>query len=105
MSAQPAESLPVIFPTVPGKVAGIVNMTPVTVQCQECGALATCETVGLPSKIGKAGEAACVLILSGFHFHSYPWSDGRTDNPRLCRPCRMARQCQCHRCREERRGA
>ena len=37
-------------------------------------------------------------------FHTHSWPDGRTDNPRLCRACRLARGCRCWSCDWERGG-
>lgn len=102
MAAQP-EGLPVIFPTVAGCPSGIVSKFPRVLQCQECGVTADAATVGLP-ETGLA-KPALVHILSDLRFHSRPWTGGHTDNPRLCRVCRLARGCQCHGCRDERRGA
>ena len=101
MAAQPA--LPLLAPTVPGCVEGIISLDPRVLQCQECGATADADSVGL-SVTGRQNPAM-VHLLSGLHFHPLPWSGGQTDNPRLCRDCRMARSCDCMRCEDERRGA
>jgi hypothetical protein len=102
MAAQPAE-LPVIFPTVPGCPNGIISREPRILQCQECGVTADAASVGLPES-GRRNPAL-VHILSDLHFHTHPWPDGRTDNFRLCRACRLARGCECWNCRDERRDA
>lgn len=104
MGAQPAEALPALWPTVPGCVDGIVSLSPAIIQCRECGVTDTCESVGLPSKAGERGELAIVVILSDIRFHPRTWDDGRTDNPRLCRPCRLARGCTCQHCNDERKS-
>lgn len=101
-AAQPA-GLPVIFPTVPGTVNGIVSLDPRILQCQECGATDDADSVGL-SETGRRNPAM-VHILSSMRFHPRPWSGGQTDNPRLCRDCRLARGCGCLMCADERRGA
>lgn len=86
----------VIRPTLPGKVAGVVCMEPFTVQCQACGVEAS----------GTGRNAVSLVVLtSGILFHPTAWTTGHTDNPRMCRDCRMGRGCECHRCKDERRGA
>jgi len=74
------------LPTLPNSVEGIVGEGPWRVQCQECGVI---------------GEHRILLHAIRSHellFHE--WPDGA--NPRLCRDCRLARNCACHRCAEER---
>lgn len=92
-------TLPVIYPTVPGKVEGIISVDPLRVQCQECGLLGDAESVGL--RTSAVENTALVIILSGIHFHWPDWPDGT--NPRLCRPCRLARGCTCSWCADDRR--
>ena len=70
------DTLPLLLPTLPGKVAGIVSEDPPTVQCQDCAAT-------------QSGTWHRIIAgADGFHFHA-GWIDGT--NPRLCRPCRIAR--------------
>lgn len=69
------DTLPMLLPTLPGKVDGIVSEDPPTVQCQDCAAT-------------KSGNWYQIIGgAEGFRFHQ--WSDGT--NPRLCKPCRIAR--------------
>lgn len=68
-------------PTVPGKVAGIIGMDPLTVQCAECGATAsrTTERTG-----------AAFIILCGYRFHLC-----QSDERRLCPTCFDAETAAC----------
>lgn len=52
-----AAMLPFIRPTLAGKVSGIVDDDPWTVQCQDCGVTASGPRIGL------------LVILSGYRFH------------------------------------
>ncbi len=91
-----------IQPTVPGMVEGIISDRPRILQCQECGVTDDAASVGSP-QLGLR-KPVVVHLRSSLRFHSVqPWPDGRTDNPRLCRDCRLARGCHCQRCDEERR--
>lgn len=81
---------------------GILSLSPRVLQCEECGVTADAATVGLPETALK--QPQLVHLLSGLRFHTNPWPDGRTDNPRLCRECRLARGCRCWSCDWERRG-
>lgn len=96
------DTLPLIHPTVPGSVEGIISLSPRVIQCQECGVTDDPDTVGLPVTARK--NAAFVHVLSSLHFHAAPWTTGHTDNPRLCRECRLARGCECGGCGRERVG-
>ena len=66
------------------------------------GVTADADTVGLPETALK--QPQLVHLLSGLRFHAHTWPDGRTDNPRLCRACRLARGCRCWSCDWERGG-
>lgn len=61
------------LPTVPGKVDGVVSLSPFTLQCRDCGATAVMES----------GRIATFVILSGYHFHA---CEGR-DGVRRCPDC------------------
>lgn len=87
-------------PTIPGFTEGIVSVDPRVLQCQECGITDSSETLGI-----GPGKPSLVHILSTLRFHTHGWPDGRTDNPRLCRKCRLARGCDCTECRCERTGS
>lgn len=91
-----------LLPTVPGKVEGIVNLDPPTLQCQECGELDTLEAHGMRSDPERLG---LLVVLSKTHFHGQTWPDGHTDNPRLCRSCRIKRGCRCSECKADRTGS
>ena len=97
------DTLPFIEPTLPNRPNGIISLDPRVLQCQECGVKADADSVGLPES-GRQ-HPALVHILSALHFHSRPWTTGQTDNPRLCRACRLGRGCTCPACNDERRGA
>lgn len=86
-------------PTLPGMVEGIVCLEPFTIQCRECGAVDTQESVRAP-----ASRPHVTVLLSSIRFHPTVWTTGHTDNPRLCKACRQARGCQCESCSAERRG-
>ena len=86
-----------IYPTAPGCVEGIISRDPVRIQCQECGRIDSALSLGL-----KRTTPAAVIQASTIRFHPAGWGD-KTD-PRLCRVCRLARGCTCHRCTEERRA-
>lgn len=73
------------------KPPGILSLSPRVLQCEECGVTADAATVGLPVTALK--QPQLVHLLSGLRFHAHSWPDGRTDNPRLCRACRLARGC------------
>ena len=60
-----------------------------TLQCRECGRLATGKTVML------------AYLVAGMRFHYPAWPDGT--NPRLCTDCRQKRGCGCWSCGEERK--
>lgn len=100
MTALTVDALPVQWPTLPGKVEGIVSLDPCTIQCRGCGTVDNPETLRL-----RPDRVAMVIILSRIRFHPTVWTTGHEDNPRLCRECRLARGCQCHACKDERRGA
>ena len=85
-----------------GNPTGILSLTPRVLQCQECGVTADATTIGLP--VTALAKPQLVHLLSGLRFHAHSWPDGRTDNPRLCRDCRLARGCRCWSCDWERRG-
>ena len=85
-----------------GHPPGILSLSPRVLQCEECGVTADAATVGLPETALK--QPQLVHLLSGLRFHAHSWPDGRTDNPRLCRACRLARGCHCWSCDWERRG-
>ena len=89
-----------MLPDLYGKVEGIVGLDPFTIQCRGCGVKDTAATVGLSDP-----RRATVVVLSRIRFHPTTWTTEHTDNPRLCATCRMGRGCQCHGCKEERRGA
>lgn len=91
-------ALPILQPTLPGKAEGVTCLDPPTLQCQECGATATPASVEWTS-----GGWDAVVLTSGLHFHVGGWPDG--SNPRLCRPCRVARGCNCWSCTSARRTA
>lgn len=99
-----SDTLPLIAHTLPGKVEGVISLDPLTVQCQECGATDDPDTVGLPRTARTPEGEVLVVILSGIRFHARAWPDGRTDNPRLCRACRLSRGCRCVSCESERRS-
>lgn len=67
-----------------GHPPGILSLSPRVLQCEECGVTADAATVGLPETALKQPQ--------------------RTDNPRLCRACRLARGCHCWSCDWVRRG-
>lgn len=69
------------FPTLPGKVEGIVGMDPLVLQCRDCGDTYT----------GQRRSLGADIILSGFHFHG---CEGR-DGVRRCPPCLAAVQAAC----------
>lgn len=83
-----------------GDPSGIVSITPRVLRCEECGVTADAASVGLPAT--ALHKPQLVHLLSGLHFHSQPWPDDRTDNPRLCRACRVARGCHCWNCGRDR---
>lgn len=83
-------TLPLLRPTLPGRVEGYVCDNPPTVQCQECGAEFTHRHIGV------------LITTSGCQFHHGGWPDGT--NPRLCRDCRLARGCHCATCDSSRRS-
>ena len=93
-------TLPAQLPTLPDKVEGIVCLDPFTIQCRGCGTTDTEHTVRAPK-----GKPHLTVMFSRIRFHPTTWTTGDTDNPRLCAPCRLGRGCQCHACRDERRGA
>ena len=68
MSTQP--TLPLLRPTVPGMVRGIVDLGPFTLQCNDCGATVTGE------------RPAITVMLSGYHFHTC-----EDQSPRRCPDC------------------
>ena len=65
------DTLPLLLPTVPGKVHGIVSLDPPTVQCDACAATYTAPTL------------ARAVLGSGFHFNPRREHDKR----RLCEAC------------------
>lgn len=75
------EKLPLILPTLPGLVEGIVSRDPWTVQCQVCGVTAT----------GKTPAAAITRGRQPIIFH-------RGREPRMCVACGRARGCTCPLC-------
>jgi hypothetical protein len=83
-----------------GGAPGIICRDPYTVQCSECGATDDPDTLGVP-QTGRTNPNL-VLVLTRIRFHSKGWDDGT--NPRLCRPCRLARGCTCWSCDNERRA-
>jgi len=74
-----ASTLPLLLPTVPGKVSGIVSLNPFTLQCADCAATVT----------GK--RPAATVVLSGFHFHV---CEGR-GGVRRCPSCLAALKAAC----------
>lgn len=89
MTAVQSSLLPEILPTLPGCVAGIVGQDPWQVQCQECGHISE--------------HKHLILAIRARELVFHPWADGT--NPRLCTDCRLARDCDCERCRGERAEA
>ena len=83
----------VILPTLPGYMDGVVghDLLGYTIQCRECGRSAT----HLQPRLAIINAGDC-------RFHRDGWPDGT--NPRLCRACRLARECPCHDCECERQG-
>ena len=76
---------------------GVLSARPMRLQCEACGLTDDAESRGWP----EGG----VLVLSTIHHHGRAsWTTGHTDNPRLCRTCRLARGCQCDGCKWERQG-
>ena len=84
------ETLPLILPSLPGHLDGVIGLDPVRLQCQECG------------RVGEGRTALAAIYDGGLHYHRSAWPDGT--NPRLCRECRLARGCSCDQCRRERAG-
>lgn len=78
-------TLPLLLPTVPDMVSGIVSLDPFTLQCADCGDTASGE------------RPASTVILSGFHFHV---CEGR-DGVRRCPTCLTAvkKACPSGRCK------
>ncbi len=72
---------PALFPTLPGKVTGIVGLNPLRLQCGECGEI----TERTERGIGHG------IIASGYHFHT---CDGR-DGIRRCPDCLAAAVAAC----------
>lgn len=72
------------MPTIPGKVAGIVGVDPVVLQCSDCG-----RTLTQPKDRG----VAMFIVLSGWHFHT---CEGRTGQ-RRCRDCLAVVKSTCDR--------
>ena len=81
-----SDTLPIILPTVPGRVEGIVSLDPPMVQCQGCGATYAGRTLGL------------TVLRSNILFHQHR-------SPRLCKACRLALNCDCGSCRYDRTGS
>ena len=68
------DTLPLLLPTVPGKVHGIVSLDPPTIRCDGCGHEATGRTL------------AMVVRYSGIEFDPARYL---ADPRRLCRGCRI----------------
>jgi hypothetical protein len=64
------DTLPLLYATVPGKVAGIIAVDPYVVQCHDCGATQEC-------------PRPADLILCGYRFHVCEGPTGI----RRCREC------------------
>lgn len=88
-----------IHPTVPGKVEGIISMSPMRVQCQQCGHNDDADSLGINPNTPNANNL--VVLLSKILFHALPFPDG-TENRRMCRPCRLSHGCECRGCADER---
>lgn len=70
------------LPTIEGKVAGIVGVEPLVLQCHDCGS-----TLTQP----EGRRAAVFIMLSGWHFHT---CEGRS-GIRRCRECLAAAVAAC----------
>ena len=73
------DTLPLLLPTAPGKVHGIVSLDPPTVQYDGCAKLADHRTLGLSSD-----HHNITIITCGIEFN--PRLSG-IDDRRLCRDC------------------
>lgn len=93
-----------LLPTVPGQPEGVVEVSPGAVQCQQCGRIDNPETLRIVHDNGRMFDGtpalAVVVQSSSIRFHTPAWPDGT--NPRLCRPCRVAKGCRCESCWFER---
>lgn len=83
------QQAPVLLPTLPGFVTGIVGVDPLVLQCHDCGVTTT----------RTERTAAAGIILSGFHFHI---CEGRS-GVRRCPACLSAVRAGCDRehCRRQ----
>lgn len=85
--------------SIPDAPRGVLSIAPRVLVCEQRHARADAASVGNPAVVDR--HPGIVETLSHFGFHRGGWSSS-DDDPRLCRPCRLARGCGCDRCENER---
>lgn len=69
-----------LYPTLPGKVRGIIGMDPLKLQCGDCGVI---------HEQCTRNVAVCIMT-AGFEFHRC-----ETDSPRRCPSCMVRALAEC----------
>ena len=82
-----SDSLPILYPTVEGKVQGIICMDPFTLQCGECADIHCC---------GR--KLSLCIQTCGWVFHVHEIRPGYSQ-PRRCRDCLAKVEADCSQCR------